>query len=139
MRLPPWIFPCLALWCENPNQPTLEPKRPSVVAIEVSPDSMRLSIGELGPASCYARNNYGTLLAENCNWGSIDTLIAQTTTGSQTASITAKKVGRTAVYAGANNKRDTLWVTVVDTTSPPPAPWENLPTPLRTVNVGPTD
>lgn len=139
IRLPPWVFSCLALWCENPNQPTLKPKRLAIAAIEVSPDSMRLRIGELSPASCYPRNNFGTLLADSCNWRSIDTLIAQTTTGSQTANITAKTVGRTGVYAGTDDKRDTLWITVVDATSPPRAPSGNLPTPLRIVNVEPTD
>src|SRR3954466_14565133 len=91
-----------------------------VQTVAVSPDTMVLQRGDSGKAVCTPTNQFGTPLTNVCNWSSRDTTIATVTTGVQTARITARKIGKVWVVAGVQGKRDSVRVTVADTSTPVP-------------------
>jgi hypothetical protein len=108
----------------------------NVARVLVTPDSLTLSVGTTGQASCKVWHRSGSVIVGRaCNWGSKDTMVATVTSGVATATIRAKKVGRTIIWAGAGGHRDTLTVTVVAT----PAPSQVAVTPeSTTVETGKT-
>src|SRR5687768_16113774 len=85
----PLILFLLALACIASPEPTDESEQQSreraVTSVEIQPDSMTLQLGDVGRATCYPRNEFGTLLTNPCNWVSRDTFLVRTTTSTQTS------------------------------------------------------
>ncbi len=102
----------------------------AVARVDVSPDPLPLQVGDVGRLTCTPRNSFGTVLTNACSWVSRDTSIVRVTSGSQTSSVTARKLGAVWVVATVKSRRDSSRVTVAvadtfrppqpDTTTPPP-------------------
>ncbi len=125
------VLPALILACINPTRPDpIGEKDAAVAAVEVTPDSMTLRIGEVGQVSCLPKNNVGTVLADACYSNSWDTAIASVaSTGPQTSIVTANQVGQGWIVTGVGEERDSFRVSVIDTVALSPTPC------VRAVNV----
>jgi hypothetical protein len=93
-----------------------------VQSVDVSPDSLVLDIGDQGLVACRVYNRpgkTGSLLTNACNWKSWDTtVVAVVSSGAQSATVTARKVGKTWVVAGVSGKRDSILARVVTAYTP---------------------
>ncbi|MBA2432223.1 MAG: hypothetical protein H0V56_08920, partial [Chthoniobacterales bacterium] len=96
----------------------------AVETVTVTPDTLRLEVGDVGRLTCAPRNGFGSLLTNTCSWTSKNTVIATTTSSSQNVSVTARANGTTFVTATSKGKADTAVIIVgtpppPDTTTPP--------------------
>ncbi len=111
-----WLLACL-------TSPPISPSASgamAVVSVTIAPDTMTLWRGDVGRATCVPRNKSGAPLTNTCTWVSSDTTVAKPTSGTQTTSITARKVGAVTITAraGSVTSATPLRVTVRDTVSP---------------------
>jgi hypothetical protein len=83
-----------------------------VRSVRIAPDTLWLNVGDQGKASCLVTGNNGTPLATFCSWRTGDTTIAKATSGTQASTVTAKKAGKTRLFASVKSRADTVLVIV---------------------------
>jgi hypothetical protein len=144
-----FLLPAM-LCCASPMEQAAAPdfaRTQQIDEVRVTPDSLSLHVGDIGNARCEPTTR-GQLVLNTCTWVSRDTTIATVVArGTQEASITGRKLGKTWVVTTAKNRRDSVFVHVcsatgdvmpcVDLTPPPPSSGAACPESgyLRLVNV----
>jgi hypothetical protein len=92
-----------------------------VASVTVTPDTLRLAVGETKSVSCVVRKSSGAIVqGKACNWKSLNLGVA-TTTDARVASapVTGRAPGTTEIQAAAGGHRDRA-VVIVSGTAPPP-------------------
>lgn len=97
-----------------------------VSGVIVSPDTLRLEVGDTGLVACRPVNRYGAALADRCTWAIRSTTVASVRSSGQSAKVTAKIAGQSWAVGSVKGKRDSLLVIVGGATplpdSTPPLP-----------------
>jgi hypothetical protein len=95
----------------------------AITGNRVTPDTLRLGLGQDTIAACQPLNEDGNPLPRNCNWTSRKESIATVTgSGTRTGHITGRAEGGVWVVASAEKKKDSVWVIVGEAESPPEEP-----------------
>lgn len=119
----PVSYACWDITAPDTSVVMAESASQKVQSVDVVPDSLVLDIGDGGLVTCQVfnrPNKRGSLLSNPCNWKSWDTTVATVvSTGSQSATVVGKKIGRTSIVAGSSGKRDSAWVRVSAPYVPP--------------------
>lgn len=84
--------------------------------VVLTPDTLRLSVGDSGQARCAVYGNKSTPLANACSFRLVDGTVGRLAGAGQLATVIGAKAGQTKLIASVANRADTSTVVVTGTT-----------------------